>query len=208
VDGAGNAEENQGDGGGAGVAPPFLEDMFGKFDICPRCECLKPAELEFCVECSEHILRRKKKTKEELRYAEKYARWKEGKDKMTLLLSLLSPRVLLPIPYKHKATTWRDGSKYIQLSDGRWVNMRDILNPPKQKVLLPLEERCDFLGRRWKCPRGMRGANFREFDFAPGWGLIKTSDRGIMERRYALTYAKVWVLGPRQLWVKLIKEAL
>jgi hypothetical protein len=180
--------------------------MFGKFDICPSCECLKPAELEFCVECSEYILRRKKKTKEELRYAEKYARWKEGKDKMTLLLSLLSPPVLPPMPYRHRATTWRDGSKDVQLSDGSWVNIRDILNPPRQKVLLPLEG----TGRdRW--PRGMRRTitgSFAEFDFAPGWALVRTSDREIMERRYALTYAKVWVLGPRQLWVKLIKEAL
>jgi hypothetical protein len=51
-------------------------------------------------------------------------------------------------------------------------------------------------------------SSFVEFDFAPGWAMVKTSDREIMERRYALTYAKVWVLGPRQLWVKLIKEAL
>jgi hypothetical protein len=177
---------------------------FGKFDICPSCDCLKPAELELCVECSELVLGKKKKSKEELSYAEKYARWKEGKDKMTLLLSLLSPPVLPPLPYKHRATTWRDGSKDVQLSDGRWVDIRDILNPPKQKVLLPLEG----MGKsRW--PRGMRRtSSFEEFDFAPGWGLVKTSDRGIIERRYALTYAKVWVMGPKGLWVKLIEEAL
>jgi hypothetical protein len=172
--------------------------MFGKFDICPTCECLRPAELGLCVDCSEWVLRKKKKSKEELRYAEEYARWKRGKGKMTLLLSLLSPRVLPPIPYRHKAITWRDGPKYIEVK-GRLIDIKEILNPPRQKVLLPLE------GKR---PRGMRKTSFVEFDFAPGWGLVRTSDRRIMERSYALTYAKLWVLGPRQVWAKLIAEAL
>jgi hypothetical protein len=51
-------------------------------------------------------------------------------------------------------------------------------------------------------------SSFVEFDFAPGWAMVQTSDRRIMEKGYALTYADVWVLGPRGLWVKLIKEAL
>ena len=169
-----------------------------RFLPCPSCGGLRPAELELCVGCMERLLRRKNPPREALRYRE----WKRTADKKLLLLSLLSPELPPPIPYRHRAVSFRDGSKYLEAVDGSLVNIKRILNPPEQKVLLPLVRKGD-----WERPRG-GGWFFWEYDFAPGWGLVRTKNRRVMERGYAITYAKLWTMSSNALRVKLISEAL
>jgi len=170
-----------------------------RFLPCPWCGALRPAELEYCVECFENLLRAKKPPRNALRYRE----WKRTADKKLLLLSLLSPRLPPPIPYRHRAISFRDGSKYLVAEGGRLVYIGRILRTPEQRVLLPLvrEE-----GR--ERPRGKDRPLFKKYDFAPGWGLVETRDRRLMERGYAITYAKLWTMSNKALRAKLIAEAL
>ena len=166
---------------------------------CPSCGGLRPAELELCVGCMESLLRRKNPPKEALRYRE----WKRTADRKLLLLSLLSPELPPTIPCGYRIVIFRSGSKYIKAADGSLVEIRRVLGPPEQKVLLPLvreEGRERARGKKWSL--------FERYDFAPGWGLVETKDRKLMERSYAITYAKLWTMSSKALRVKLISEAL
>jgi len=146
----------------------------------------------------ERLLRRKNPPKEALRYRE----WKRTADRKLLLLSLLSPELPPTIPCGYRIVIFRSGSKYIKAADGSLVEIRRVLGPPEQKVLLPLVREGD-----WERPRGGDWL-FDTYDFAPGWGLVRTRDRRAMERSYAITYAKLWTMSSNALRVKLIAEVL